>query len=356
MPHPLRWFAPDVVYEVTSRTISGRFLLKPTPQLKLRIIAVLARARQLCPEVKIFHFIVVSNHWHFLASSSCAEAFAQFLGYVQSNIAREAQLEHNWEGPVWSRRARVIPCLDDDATIARFKYLTANGTKEGLVDSPRLWPGASAVPALLTDLKLHGEWIDRTAFRCAQRKNKRDARTNPTLSAPTASDFIRNIELSIDPLPVWQRLSPDDLRRKHESMVCEVEAETSVARQGKPSLGVALIAAQHPHDRPAVANKSRAPQCHTTSQFIRDNFRKWCSAAAFEHRRVSKLIALHTSIRLKRAYQPLSTMPVPLEKPVAEFSSLLAQVPPGFFIAPVCPSPPSAKLLASIIAIDRGTL
>ena len=51
--------------EVTCRTIHGRFLLTPSPELREIIVGVLARARRLYP-VEVCGLVFLSNHFHLL--------------------------------------------------------------------------------------------------------------------------------------------------------------------------------------------------------------------------------------------------------------------------------------------------
>ncbi len=59
---PLRYLPPDCpLVEVTCRTIQGRMLLRPSRELKRRILGVLARAAKRY-EVGVCTFIYLSNH------------------------------------------------------------------------------------------------------------------------------------------------------------------------------------------------------------------------------------------------------------------------------------------------------
>ncbi len=69
---PLRYLPPDCpLVEVTCRTIQGRMLLRPSRELKRRILGVLARAANRY-EVGVCSFIYLSNHCHLLLRPSTA--------------------------------------------------------------------------------------------------------------------------------------------------------------------------------------------------------------------------------------------------------------------------------------------
>src|SRR5262245_31582865 len=124
MGHPLRWFFPGVVYEITTRVCQERFLLRPSPAIREIILGVIGRAQQLY-DVRLHGFNYLSNHGHQLASADDGEQFVAFLCHVNGNIARKVGREHGWTGPFWGRRARAIPVLDEIAQVDRLKYVMA---------------------------------------------------------------------------------------------------------------------------------------------------------------------------------------------------------------------------------------
>ncbi|MGE0545468.1 MAG: transposase [Kofleriaceae bacterium] len=266
MPQRLRWYESDVVYEVTTRTIQERFLLRPSPLVTALILGVIARAQTFYTSVKIYGFTFLSNHYHMLLSAGDGAEIAKFLGYVNSNIAREMGRVHKWRGSLWGRRAKVIPILDSQAMIERLRYVISNGVKEGLVASPREWPGASGVPGLLGNMTLSGIWIDRDRLRRARRRDPN----------ADAAAFTSALELTLSPLPVWSDLSASDLREKHEVLVQDVERDAR--ERGGKVLGAERVMKQNPHDAPKQPARGPAPQCHTSSPLIRDAFRRLYAA------------------------------------------------------------------------------
>ncbi|MEE8367729.1 MAG: hypothetical protein V3S30_05385 [Thermoanaerobaculia bacterium] len=63
MSRQLRFVAPGAgLFEVTTRTVQGRFLLKPSKELNTIILGVLGRVQQLYP-VEIHAFTFLSNHY-----------------------------------------------------------------------------------------------------------------------------------------------------------------------------------------------------------------------------------------------------------------------------------------------------
>ena len=338
MSHPLRQHMPNVVYECTTRTIQGRYLMRPSVQLRRRMIGILCAAHELYPMVQLYAFAVLSNHWEFLASCECAEEFSLYVGYVNSNFARECGRAHGWTGPFWSRRVRIIPCLDDAATIDRLRYCIAQGVKEGLVDSPLEWPGATAVPALVGDMTLVGERIDRHAMRRARAAAHRRGAHRDEVHEAT---YTCETTLRLAPLPAFRRFDAATLRCRHVELLADVVAMATVERQGCPSLGLHAILSQDPHAAPANFIPTPAPLCHTSSAPIRRAFLRLRSAFTAAYRSVADAIAALISPRQQRlaadawpidAAMSRGALPTLVED--RHLRELQTQVPPGMFLQP----------------------
>ena len=97
MPRPLR-FQPEPwsVFFVIARCIHSRFLLRPSPKTNVLVVGVMAKAIQRF-DVKLYGLCFMSNHYHLLLSSKDAASLAQFMQYLNSNIAREIGRLHNWQ-------------------------------------------------------------------------------------------------------------------------------------------------------------------------------------------------------------------------------------------------------------------
>ena len=265
MPHPLRMYEPDRVYEVTSRIQQGRFLLRPSPAVNDIFIGIVGRARQLYPDVRLYGCVFLSNHVTWLLASPRPRQIPRFLGYVNGRVSSEVGRLHDWPGRNWSRPARPIPIVDDESLVDRFRYVLAQGCKEHLVASPREWPGVTCVKALLGSGRLDGHWYDRDAQTKARRRNK-----------PSDDHlFATPYSITFDKIPCWQHLSDDDYREQVERLVVDIENTAAQARmrEGKRVLGVQRILAQSPHHRPGVIAKSPAPLCHAATRRARDAYR-----------------------------------------------------------------------------------
>ncbi len=340
---------PNTVYECTTRTIQGRYLLRPSAQLRRRMIGVLCAAQALYPSVELYAFAVLSNHWEFLASCVCAEDFSRYAGYVNSNFARECGRANAWAGPFWGRRVRMIPCLDDASTIDRLRYCMAQGAKEGLVASPLEWPGATAVPALVGDMTLVGEQLDRDALRRARvAAHRREGGDDIICEA----DFTRETRLQLTPLPIFRNLDESALRARHNELLDSIVSFAAIERAGRPPLGVEAILHQEPHAAPLDFMPTAAPACHTSSTLTRQAFQRLRVAFTAAYRSVADAIAKVLAPRVPLPAVPAAAFPTSSEthftihstitslgKPnsLGESTSLVELqrlVPPGMFLQP----------------------
>lgn len=254
MSHRPRWYVPNTVFEVTNRTIQERFLLKPSEESRALLVGVLALALQHFTSVRLHAFIYLSNHCHLLISATRSEQIAPFLGFVFGNASREMGRLHDWRGSLWGRPCSVIPILDEDSQINRLRYLLSNGVKEGLVASPREWPGATAVHGLLGDMRVTGKWIDRDGLRRATRFWKR--------KQPSLARFTSEMTVELTALPVWADLSPEELRSRHQAIVESLEHQGLFRRA--LYLGALKVLSTDPHARPESSSHAPAPCCHAS--------------------------------------------------------------------------------------------
>lgn len=269
MGRKLRFIPPGSLVEVTAKTIQGRFLLRPGPELNRRFVGVVARAK--CAyDVKVHAVACLSNHHHMLVSPGDAQQLALFMNYVQGNLATEAGDLHDWEGPFWGRRYHAILVSDEPAAqYERLRYVLAQACKEGLVERPELWPGVHSVFALRDDEPLRGVWYDRTGLCLAGRRKS---------EPPDLEDFKSTETLELDPLPCWERqgISDEERQRIVAEMVEQIVEEAAAERvtKGIRPRDPSNFTRVHPHQRPEKTKLSPAPFVHAASKEVRVKFRE----------------------------------------------------------------------------------
>jgi putative transposase len=253
----------ESLVEVTNITMQDRFLLKPSEQLTEIILGILGRAQARFGMI-IHAFQFLSNHFHMLLSPRNLKQQADFMCFVESNIAKEAGALHDWRGKFWSGRYKAIVVDEDEYTqVSRLKYLLSNGCKEGLVAKPQDWTGASVAVALLNGVKtLTGVWYDRTKEYRARRGGK--------------SEVHSSVEtITLTPLPCWAALDDEKSQQNAISLIQEIENETARMHKekGTSPLGMEAVLKHNPHSRPKSIKNTPAPLFHAATRDAREKLR-----------------------------------------------------------------------------------
>ncbi len=204
----------------------------------------------------------LSTHYHLTLWVPDAKRLADFMEYFQSNLAREVCRLQGWKDKVWSRRYTAIVISNEEAAqVDRLRYILANGCKEGLVASPRDWPGVHMVRAVLDGEALTGTWFDRTKEYGARLRGE----------SFTRYEHTEQETVVLSHLPCWRRLSAEQYRERVAGLVQQIEAEAAAEcrRTGVKPLGAAAILRQHPHTWPSKTKKSPSPGFHAATRAAR---------------------------------------------------------------------------------------
>lgn len=268
MSHSLRFAPPGEFFaEISQRCLLGHFLLRPSKRLNSLIAGVVAKAQGKYP-VNVVSLCVLSNHYHLLVTASSQKDVSKFMNFVASNVAREAGEIHGWKGKFWAGRYKCSPITGEEAIqVARLKYVLSQGCKEGLVASPRNWPGLNSAKAQMTGQGLRGAWIDRTGlYNARRRKHGHKART---------IDFHEKLTVELVPLPCWAHLSPEAYQQRICTLVEEIERDTAAMHlaAGSSPKGRRFVRKQLPYSRPLnELARSPAPRVHAATQAARETF------------------------------------------------------------------------------------
>ena len=264
MARPLRFTPDHALVEITTRTIQGRLLLRPSPELTDIILGIIGKAQSLYG-MTIHAFVFLSNHAHFLLSPTSPGQLAHFMQFVNANVAKEAGRLHDWRDRLWSRRYRAIVVADDRAAHARLRYILAHGAKEGLLGSPGAWPGPNCVAALTTGALLRGTWFDRSREFIARQRGE----------TVFPRQFATSFDVRLSPLSCLQHLNADQQQAELRHVVAEIEAQAQAENKekGRKPSTVAEILSQDPHSKPCSMNRSPAPFVHATRDSTEQEFR-----------------------------------------------------------------------------------
>ena len=274
MPRSVRFLPnPGATVEITQRTSQGRFLLKPSPRLNKLVVGCLARAQK-NTGAQLHAVAVLSGHFHLLASFETVKQMSRFMGQFTTNLSKEIGRLYNWSGPKFAGRYHSVP-LSEEPEIheERLRYILSQGAKEGLVLSPRDWPGVQCARALADGEPIKGQWVDRTGLFAARQKDP----------ATPETAFTAEEELRLTPLKHLRALDTESRRGRIAQIVAEIEEATLERhrREGTVPLGAEAVCRRSPFERPGRLARSPKPYFHATRVAFRelmDGFREFVAA------------------------------------------------------------------------------
>lgn len=283
MPRRPRCIPESCLVAVSCRTVEGKYRLRPQEEVNDIILGALGRALEE-HEVCLHAATALSSHYHLLLTVANAKALSGFMQRVQRKISYEINRLHNRRGPLWEGRYHAVPVTNErEAQVEQLKYVLGQGCKEGLVASPREWPGVQSVRALVEGKTLEGHWFDRTAYF---RSKTRDPKVKE-------EDYRKPYEVTFSPLPAWAHLDSETYRHRVAGLVEEIEEETARMhrRQGTRPLGARKARARHPFTRPKNLARSRQPLVHAATEAERRRCRDGYRAFYLAYREAADRLA-----------------------------------------------------------------
>ncbi len=222
--------------------------------------------------MRIVGWAVLSNHAHMLIVPTSGLQMAEFMRMVNGNFARKVGDLVDWEGPVWSRRYKPVVISDEEeAQVAKLKYLLQQGTKENLVARPVDWPGPQTVAELCLgyDFVTGGVWHDKDGENEARRRGK----------TVDHEDFVhRHLITQLSPLPCWRNQDRAEIAARVRTYVAEIEQATRERHTdaGTRPLGVKAVLRMHPFDKPETTKRSYARRfVAATQEALRELWEEW---------------------------------------------------------------------------------
>ena len=249
---------PGCLVEVTLRIAHSRYLLRPGRELNRIVAGCLGRAQKLYPG-RLHAVVVMSSHLHLLLSPDDTKQLADFMCHLNTNLSKKVGRIHDWSGSMFERRYQCIPVSDEPAAQqARLCYLLRHGCKEGLVLSPRDWPGVHSATALCEGRPIEGTWISRTAYWAARNRGE----------DVLPSEFGTDYKIHLESLPCWQHLDEYVWRGYVREMVEQIEKETlrEHERNQTAPCGATAVLQKPPHYTPGRQKKGPAPRFHVASR------------------------------------------------------------------------------------------
>ncbi len=233
----------NTTVEVASRTLHGRFLMRPSPTAKRIIDSTMARAQERFG-MEIHDYFFASNHFHIALTPSDQQQLSGFMCYLKSTLARKLARLHGWSEKFWARRySKTNISSEPEAQWARQIYLLSQGAKENLVYSRDDWPGASATAAFRDgSLTVQTQWVDTAGMRRAKAQGEK----------VRERDFTTTVAVFLTPLPAFAEMDKQAYCDRVCAQLDDIRAQT-IARhrsQGTKPLGELAIRSQRPTQKP----------------------------------------------------------------------------------------------------------
>lgn len=220
--------------------------------------------------IHLYGFVAMSNHLHMLLSVPSGN-LADFMAYVNGQIATNVNRFLGRKHQLWSRRYAAARVLDKKEEVKKLGYLLANPQNAGIADSIDEWPGLSSAPFLFQRREQRFVNFDRTAWY---------AKGRPQDIGPFLSTDVLKHEL----LP---QLLNRQFKKVQRQMRRAIKAETKAlpvvhanADFDPAARRTLLQRTVVPTERPEVSKKnprkrSRQPLCHTTIPSLGRAYRQW---------------------------------------------------------------------------------
>lgn len=271
-----RYYRPDYLYEVTRRTIGGEFLfdLNDTALMEA-IIGVLAVAQRRC-KIEIYHFHLMSNHYHGLFNAPSPRQLAQFFNIFHGLAGAVVNQRLGRIGPVWKRKFKPLPVTTDAKTLMlRMKYIMGQATRAKLVQHPCQFIGPSAVDWLASGIPLMGRYnpaIEPAAPAVLPQEGEVEAENvaDPLAVPQTTRAEGKAIEVKIAILPcfldqTWQQLHARFMSLADEIAGCSIGQLLALGALAKvPKVDLAMAGAaddqEDPEDLQTAGGDQASPE------------------------------------------------------------------------------------------------
>lgn len=135
-----------VLYHIVNRA-AKKALLFWTEQDYIAFERLLLEAKRRFA-VKVFAYILMPNHWHFLLSPRGDQDLSRFMHWLTTTHSRRWNVSHDkcGTGAVYQGRFKAIPVQDDEHAFRICRYIERNALRANLVGRAEDWRWSSLGP------------------------------------------------------------------------------------------------------------------------------------------------------------------------------------------------------------------
>ena len=141
MPRKPRQLVDGGIYHIISRGNNRTDVFKVEGGFQWFI--ELLRSSKLKYPWKIFHYCLMSNHFHILGQVATGSDLPKIMQYLLTHYSRWYQYHVSYEGHLWSGRYKS-PLIDRESYLLECaRYIERNPLRAGLASSPEDYPWSS---------------------------------------------------------------------------------------------------------------------------------------------------------------------------------------------------------------------
>ncbi len=142
MPRKPREFVAGGIYHVFNRGNNRKTLFEE--KLDYECFMGMLKKGQGRDRVKIYHYCLMSNHYHLLIKSEEAESLPRFMHWVQLGYARYYKKKYGTTGHVFEERYRSPRIAEESYYLQCGRYIERNPVKARIVVKAEDYPYSSA--------------------------------------------------------------------------------------------------------------------------------------------------------------------------------------------------------------------
>ncbi len=136
-----QYLEPNGYYHVISRSINQTVIFRSPEDFK-HFRSLEQQAKQRFP-IRLFHYILMGTHFHFVLSVINPADLPGHLGYIKWHYARWMRNKYGWKGPLWRERYRSLPIENEEYLSACGAYVEFNPVRAGLCRDAAEYPFSS---------------------------------------------------------------------------------------------------------------------------------------------------------------------------------------------------------------------
>jgi REP element-mobilizing transposase RayT len=205
--------------------------------------------------ITIYGLVVMSNHYHILASSPESNLFL-FAENINREMAKRTNRLINRRGNLWGRRYDDQIVVEPMDALEGLLYILSNPVKHGLVADPKHWPGLSTYWQTIRGKSQTFSFTNYTELNKAKR----------SAEFVRASDYEITYELKIAPIPLHEKMNIGDVQvelsnllRKRTRKLCDERRKAGLGFFGRK----AILSQRKRGVFPKKTNRTKRPACYS---------------------------------------------------------------------------------------------